>query len=74
MSRKTWKVSDKKIICDKKDAKHTNVRFRNGWVIGDSLSFKGADIHMYYFKKANFVLSPYNKTILDIVTVFSLMI
>ena len=64
----------KKVICDKKDTKHANVGFRNRWVVGDSLIFKGADIDMHYFKKTNFVLSPSNKVILDIVTVFSLMI
>ena len=46
------------VICDKKDAKHANVGFRNGWVIGDSLTFKGEDIHKHHFKKTNFVLSP----------------
>ena len=39
----------------KKDAKHANVGFGNRWVIGDSLSVKGGDTHINYFKKANFV-------------------
>ena len=45
-------------MCDKKDAKHANVGFRNGWVIDDSLISKGADIYKHYFKKTNFVFSP----------------
>ena len=48
----------KKVICDKKDAKHRNVGVGNGWVNGNSLIFKGADIHMHYFKKVDFVLLP----------------
>ena len=51
------KLVTKKVIRDKNNAKHANVGFRKGCVIGESLIFKGADIHMHYSKKKNFDLS-----------------
>ena len=54
---KLRKLLTGKVSCDKKDAKHTNVGYGNVCVIGDCLIFKGADIHMHYFKKTNFVIS-----------------
>ena len=54
---KLGKLVTRKVSCDKKHAKHANVGYGNVWVIRDSLIFKGADTHMHYLKKANFVIT-----------------
>ena len=54
---KLRKLLTGKVSRDKKDAKHTNVGYGNVCVIADCLIFKGADIHMHYCKKTNFVIS-----------------